>query len=75
MIFPEALPEGEWRTTLLRLASGTTEGRALALAFEGSTLEFDCPDPPEREQLKDELRRCTRIINDLIQQVNRRHAT
>jgi len=73
MIFPEALPEGAWRATFLRFASETPAGRQLALAFEGSTLEFNCPDPPDREHLKAELTRCTRIINDLKEKADRHH--
>ena len=64
--FSEDLPQDSWGDRFLARAQATPEGRALELSFEGSTLEFTCPDAWDREMLKSALRSRTRLINELL---------
>jgi hypothetical protein len=64
--FSEELPQGAWRDKFLAKAQATPEGHALRLSFEGSTLEFDCPDSEDREILKLALHSRQRLINELL---------
>ncbi len=60
----EPFPAGVWRVKLLEMAQQSSEGRELALEFEGGTLTFS--SPTDRE----ELRMRMRLINDLVKRAN-----
>jgi hypothetical protein len=66
--FAEELPEGAWRARFLAKAQSTMNGRALDLTFEGTTLEFSCPDLDEPAALGPALRERTRLINALLKE-------
>ena len=66
--FAEDLPEGSWREAFLAKAQATPVGRALGLSFEGTTLEFDCPDSLAREARRLALQSRIRLINELLKE-------
>ena len=64
--FSKDVPQGSWREKFLAKAQTTPEGVALGLRFEGSTLEFSCPDSWDRQPLRLALRVRMRVINELL---------
>jgi hypothetical protein len=70
----EVMPEGSWRVRLLELAQAMPEGQKLALAVEGSTVEFDCPDTDDQGMLREHLHTRIRLINLLIREAGGRES-